>query len=178
MRPGTGYDGAARCQCRGPFVIRFGHCPAPLSRRRMGENLFVLAKLLHRGFPGRVKTASRTISGAAARPGGARFAAIPMSPTSDVSTRRLGVSPVVSRRASARPVINPLPSSTIDRKARPSRRVAVNAIPPGSVLQAGAFARTDAARRRALPTRVRNGQQNAYRRLPPRRDAGGGAAGE
>jgi hypothetical protein len=149
-----------------------------LSRWRIGEELSVLAKKLRDQYLTLAKAAARGVFGALSRRRGVRFPASLLSPFFHAPERRRGSTPIISGRVSARLAVNPHISATQYRKARPVGRVAARVARPGPIPFAGARAKIDAARCRALPTRVRNGQQNAHRRLPPRRNAGGGFTGK
>ena len=141
--------------------------------------LLVFATKLQRGGLNRAKVAVEGNTGVARRPAFARFAASAILPASAVSDRQAGPRPEFSSRVATRPSAYPPFPSTHNRMARHLWRGAARAIRPGGLktdlASDGASARATLARGRVMPARVPHGQQNDHRRLPPRRNAGGGA---
>jgi hypothetical protein len=152
----------------------------PASLRAGGQViiLLVFATKLQRGGL-RAKAAVEKNTGVARRPFFVRFAAGAILPSSAVSDRQAGLRPEFSSRVATWPSAYPHLPSTHNRMARHLWRGAARAIRPGGLnpdlSPDGASARATLARGRVMPARVSHGQQNDHRRLPPRRNAGGGA---
>ena len=165
---------------RDTSALRPGLSPAPLRAGGQVKSLLMLASKPHRGVDCRAREAFAESFGAERRPAFARFAA-GFSPTSSgVPMRRPGSSPVFSRRVPlqhhcAWRVSSHLPS-THYCMARLPWRGAERAIGPGGLESADECARAIQAYGRVMPARVPNGQQDDHRRLPSRRNKGGGAA--
>jgi hypothetical protein len=166
------------------FVCRtFWTLPASLRVGGQVIILLVFATKLQRGDFNRAKAAVEKNTGVARRPAFSRFAAGAILPSSAVSDRQAGFQPEFSSRVAAWPSAYPLLPSTHYRMARHLWRGAARAIRPGGLktdlktdlAPDGASARATLARGRVMPARVPHGQQNDHRRLPPRRNAGGGA---
>ena len=164
-----------------PIFARRTFWTLPASLRAGGQViiLLVFATKLQRGGLNRAKAAVEGNTGVARRPAFARFAASAILPASAVSDRQAGPRPEFSSRVATRPSAYPPFPSTHNRMARHLWRGAARAIRPGGLktdlASDGASARATLARGRVMPARVPHGQQNDHRRLPPRRNAGGGA---
>lgn len=161
------------------FACRtFWTLPASLHAGGQVIILLVFATKLQRGVT-RAKAAVEENTGVARRPAFSRFAAGAILPSSAVSDRQAGLRPEFSSRVAAWPSAYPLLPSTHYRMARHLWRGAARAIRPGGLktdlAPDGASARATLARGRVMPARVPHAQQNDNRRLPPRRNAGGGA---
>jgi len=174
----------------GEFLVSAGTAPdfacrtfwtSPASLRAGGQViiLLVFATKLQRGGFNRAKGAIEGMPGVAGRPAFVRFAAGAILPSSAVSDRQAGLRPEFSSRVATWPSAYPHLPSTHNRMARHLWRGAARAIRPGGLTSDlapdGASARATLARGRVMPARVPHGQQNDHRRLPPRRNAGGGA---
>ena len=161
------------------FACRtFWTLPASLRAGGQVRILLVFATKLQCGVL-RAKAAIEGNTVVARRPAFARFAASAILPPSAVSDRQAGPRPEFSSRVATRSSAYPPFPSTHNRMARHLWRGAARAIRPGGLktdlASDGASARATLARGRVMPARVPHGQQNDHRRLPPRRNAGGGA---